>query len=240
MRTLIHPARSWLLLIVWTAGVLAVGGGTAHAQGTLAAGVLQRVRGALVAIAAKNCSGRPNESSHGFVVKDAQGQLHVVATLHGIAGCRTLVLSAAHPGTGLIYKKTLTEPIGLTFLRTADLALIPLDAWDGFLSLSQGGALPDEVYAIGFHDDANAVSAKPLAVRPTTHATLGDHVGTNTAQLLAAAVPGLQDAPILLFDGNLTPGASGMPVVTRTGVLVGIAQGGLALGALGTCWAILH
>ena len=200
----------------------------------------------MVKVEASSCQARGRLVSHGFFWQPSNGvagERYVATTLHSVAACKSFSVTWL-TADGRTWGATVDAKV-VHWLRSDDLALLVLmqrstGTGEPPKALTSASASPPDrgYFAIAAHDEANAVTDKPLTLRRSTKRTLRDEISSKAANaFVGTGMDKLPDSDVLFFDGNLTPGASGGPVVDGNGHLVGIAEGGLAMGTIGTCWA---
>jgi hypothetical protein len=181
-------------------------------------------------------SGGKVESGSGFVWSQAD---YVVTALHVVAGALSIT----------VYSETLKKEreadiiavhqesdLALLKLKTNDLALAPLK-----LS-SAPPNLKEEHYIWGYPRDVNSMQGDDIrfSLSLNQQPTLGNIF---KSQAHFESVVGKQGYPqyqakILRVSSSIQPGHSGAPIFDKSGVVVGIGDGGLHQGIARINWAI--
>ncbi len=176
------------------------------------------------------------ESGSGFVWSQAD---YVVTALHVVAGAASItVYSEAlkkerEADIIAVHKES---DLALLKLKTNDLALTPLKA------ASAPPNLKEEHYIWGYPRDVNSMQGDDIrfSLSLSQQPTLGN-IFKSAADF--EAVVGKQGYPqyqakILRVSSSIQPGHSGAPIFDKTGVVVGIGDGGLHQGIARINWAI--
>jgi hypothetical protein len=162
----------------------------------------------------------------GFRVDSTQG---IYTALHGVAGCASIT---ATPTTG-------APLVGLTITQVDiahDVALLgPVPALTGALTstTSSTSAITVQGYP---HAMRSRLSTKLAFRSPATTELWRLVPGAHAAALTQRASPDTTKA-VLSVEGHLTVGHSGAPILA-SGAVIGMANGGVANGALEIAWAI--
>ena len=229
----------WISLIALT--TLALGSATARAQRRLPPRTFDEVASAVVRIEATLCAAEPRErASNGFIL-DHDGDRYIVTTLHSVSGCAKIDVrrrSTASGGAGWTPSESVLKR---RVSRTSDLALLQVPSgWTnaGALRLAAGVPANGRLAAVGFFWSSLAVGEIPLDLVNTTGETLDDALGPSVADVLLEEGVEFLGMKVDRYSGDLVPGASGAPIVAANGRVVGVAQGGLARGTIGSSWGI--
>jgi hypothetical protein len=176
--------------------------------------------------------------STGFAWRD---KLHVVATLHGVAGCKNLRVKG-------VKNKEAEASIEAANLE-ADLAYLVLSRDVGLkpASLYPGPVNPrGSFYSWGHPDGAILLRGAETKMAITTDNTATStlelaHEGTGKLDKLfadkAQNYPS-KDAKILMVTSTIVSGQSGSPILDLDGQVVGIIDGTVGGGFVGMNWAI--
>lgn len=157
----------------------------------------------------------------------------VVTALHVVAGSPSIKLYSRSEGT------CLRASVARVLLR-ADLALLKVDgafASQPLVGASRPAARDDRVRVHGHPEGIRNLDETELRVRNGSE-RLEDIVPEDVRRELRDFGMPATGLRVLNLEGSLLPGHSGGPVVDGQGRLVGIANGGLALGTVDRSWAV--
>jgi hypothetical protein len=168
------------------------------------------------------------------------GQPGIVTALHGVVGCsRITAVRPIAPGRPLLSYQVQPRAVSIA----SDLALLgsaELDALPAVGLLVAPSAPAGDSRVLGYPH------ALPATLTTTLHLRVPPTVMLN--QLLPSGVANdgafrARQSPhpkisVLSVEGHLTLGYSGAPLVDDAGRVFGVANGGLASGALEISWAI--
>ncbi len=96
------------------------------------------------------------------------------------------------------------------------------------------------LYVLGYNGEGNLsnIIDRSLRLGYNSNGKLKGLLSTTLRTELNTCKSPDPEIDILYFDGSLLPGFSGAPIVDNSGVLVGIADGGLENGAQSISWGI--
>jgi hypothetical protein len=175
-------------------------------------------------------------NASGWCWKDSR---HIVTDLHVVAGIADKDIK--------IYTDQEGKSCGASVekvLKEADLALLKLDADLGLIPLDLQDADPNSTkeYSIwGFPHGIFAMSgddirfSRSLASTPTLNSIINGNDLKFTLEKQGYPWP---KAQILRISSTIQPGHSGAPILTSTGKVIGVADGGLREGTARLNWAM--
>ncbi|MCH9696416.1 MAG: serine protease [Gammaproteobacteria bacterium] len=157
----------------------------------------------------------------------------VVTSLHVVAGAKRIQIKV--PSNGRLISAEITR-----VLRDQDLAMLRLKEPTKASPLEVSKKTPsvrDELTCIGYPFNIRVADPTFLKVR-STGGRLRDSIPTAVRNDLEKIGFPSTDTPVFNLDGHLLPGHSGAPIFDSNGMLVAIANGGLAVGAASRSWAV--
>ena len=184
----------------------------------------------IVRVAANDCSPDPNKAATGFVWKEKD---YVVTSLHVISGCKQVVV---HYEKAKVSRAA--QPIRA--LKGADLALLRIDDAPSLPTLAMSDADPkvdDSLVTLGYEFGAPSMTSSRFTMRYGPR-KLRNLVNEQVADLIRTAGTPDLELDIAFIGGNFVPGLSGAPIMTESGKVVAIGDGGLQGGTVGYGWAI--
>lgn len=172
-------------------------------------------------------------TSTGWAWKDPRW---IVTTLHSVAGVKEIeVCNVNNDCTGAEIMKV---------LKVADLALIKLDRDLGLKPLNTETVSPQssQTYQVwGYPHGVYSIQGDDIKFSRSLnqYPTLNDILTGNTLkqQLIDQGYP-LPNAKIFRISSIIQPGHSGAPILTSSGKVIGIADGGLRGGTARINWAM--
>jgi S1-C subfamily serine protease len=187
----------------------------------------QQVVSAVTEVIATQCT-RGDRQGSGFFWRS---NTSVVTALHVISGCKSVRVRYRDQGEFSV--------AGVRFDGARDLAELLLSSAPRATQLDrQAGAISigERLFVVGYPFSINTADALPIEVTPAT-ATFGTLGGVLSRSLHQAAQNiGLDlSTNVVRVAPGIQPGASGAPVVNKSGELVGIGHGRLSdnTGAIG-------
>lgn len=159
-----------------------------------------------------------------------------VTALHAVTDSQSISVQYENPAGKLLRRKA----TAVRALNCCDLALIRIKNAPRRepLRLSRQSARRGMVVAVvGYPHNTKNHHRKGFYIERTDR-TLRDLAPVQNVTLLSDAGLIDVDSKILSLDGQLSPGMSGAPIVTKDGQIVGIGHGGIAHGAAGISFAV--
>ncbi len=131
----------------------------------------------------------------------------------------------------------------LKILKRFDLALLELESAVDLPVLRAADAIPGvntNLYVLGYNGKGNLsnVIDRSLRLGYNSNGKLKGLLSNTLRTELNTCKSPDPEIDILYFDGSLLPGFSGAPIVDNSGILIGIADGGLENGAQSISWGI--
>lgn len=165
------------------------------------------------------------------------GRRGIVTALHGVVGCENVTASNAQDSRNLGQLRIVQVDVArdLAVLSSAPLSSGGTEG----IPLGQLPSPGSPLRVFGYPHGIPSVLVSNLSMRQQAQVRL--------STLLPLSMPLAEfrernsprpDILVLSIEGHLTVGHSGAPILNGTGQLVGVANGGLAMGASEITWAI--
>ena len=160
----------------------------------------------------------------------------VVTALHAVTGSDKITVFKAGAGSTTASIEKVLKEADLALLRlSSPLGLVPLQSQDvgaGSMNEYYVWGFPHAVFTMQGDDIRFARSADDI---PTLNTILTGNKLKNELETQGYPLP---KARILLISSTIQPGHSGAPIMTKSGTVIGIADGGLRGGTARINWAM--
>ena len=186
-------------------------------------------------VEATDCLSAPStRTQSGFTTEVEDG---IVTALHGVVGCRLITARKDAPGSSVfrnLFIYRIDADLDLALLRDSEVRIT-----GGFQVSAPPETGPISALAIGHPSGIPGLHELRVEIPRQPLRRLSDLLPPDIYRPMEGRGSPSVHVTVLGVNGDIQPGHSGAPIVDPEGRVIGVANGGLAGGAVGIAWATL-